>query len=483
MGHVSDSFRETRALLLALLLEEDPDIRQGFAKKVADSVTRLSQSIDEVSRVPDAGPFAQSLRQATEPYAAAVSATLAVADQKDAAQVMLYTKVMPAEKALNALLEANNQHLLKREKAMEGDVDAETSRSASVFVLSVAAGFVVLGILGWLTHRSVMTPLKALEQAMARVATEMDFTTRVPVIRKDEIGKTVEAFNQLLGSVQESLTEIAASTAALAGASSQLRETSHEMDRISAHTLDASSSVNTSVTTVSDSITCVARQTEQAEVLARESGVRADTGGQTVRVTIDQIRAISEIVHSAASDIETLRTQVGSISSVVRVISEVADQTNLLALNAAIEAARAGEAGRGFAVVADEVRKLAERTALSTSQISALISEVQRSTGVAVSTMQSVVSQVEDGVKTANATSDALGAIGSSSGQVIAVVTLIADSVREQTEATARISEQFASLSRNAIEISDATRLSTHATQALDTQAKRLHEAIRRYRI
>ncbi|WP_347251106.1 methyl-accepting chemotaxis protein [Zoogloea sp.] len=483
LGHVSDSFRETRAVLLALLLEEDEDVRKGFAHKVTESVKRLNLSIDEVSRVPDAGPFAQTLRQATEPYAAAVSATVAVADKKDAAQVVLYTKVLPAEKVLSELLQANDQQMLKREKAMEADVDTETSRAATVFVLSVAAGFFVLGILGWLTHRSVMTPLTALEKALTRVATDMDFTTRVPVIRNDEIGKTVSAFNQLLGNVQGSLTEVAASTAALSSESSRLRETSQEMDRLSARTLDVASSVNASVATVSESIANVARQTEQAEELARESGVRADTGGQTVRATIDQIRAISEIVHSAASDIETLRTQVGSISSVVRVISEVADQTNLLALNAAIEAARAGEAGRGFAVVADEVRKLAERTALSTGQISQLIGEVQRSTGVAVSTMQSVVSQVEGGVKTANATNDALGAIGSSSAQVISVVSLIAESVRHQTEATARISEQFSDLSRHSTEISDATRLSTHTTQALDAQAKRLHEAIRRYRI
>ena len=153
MSQVSDSFRETRAVLLALLLEEDEDIRKGFAKKATDSVNRLRSSIDEMGRVPEAEAFSRSLRDAAEPYAKAISETVAIADKKDSAQVLLYTKVMPAEKTLQGLLETNNQQMLEKEKSMEAEVDAKTSRSATVFVMAVAIGFVVLGLLGLFIHR------------------------------------------------------------------------------------------------------------------------------------------------------------------------------------------------------------------------------------------------------------------------------------------------------------------------------------------
>ncbi len=483
MNQISDNFKETRALLLALLMEDDADLGKAFQQNIRDAETRLRAGIAELGRIEGLAGVAQQLQQSAEGYARAVAAASGKAGNREAAQLDLYTQVIPAERKLGQLLQDNQQALLQRQRGIETQVASDSARAITLYIVAMSVGVVVLGLLGFVLYRSVMRPLGSMTEAMTRVANQLDFTEQLEVASGDELGQAVAAFNRLLLSMQDSLREIVGSMDALAGATGRLRQTSHDIQHISTQTSDSSSAVAQTLQAVSDNIREVAQRTEDAERLARESGQQASHGGETIRESIEEIRAISETVHSAAADIAALRGQTASISSVVGVITEVAEQTNLLALNAAIEAARAGEQGRGFAVVADEVRKLAERTAQSTQQISQLIAQVQRSSSLAVDTMQTVVSRVESGVDKASNAIEALSAIRSGSENVLATVSEIAAAIRNQREATTEITREFESLREISQEASRATGETTRSTGELDSLAARINATVKRYRI
>ncbi len=482
MNQVSDQFKETRALLLALLLEDDADLNQAFVQKIKETDQRLQAGVMALAKLDGSSDLATSLKPLAERYAKAVATTSAKAAHKEQAQLLLYTQVIPAEKALGEFL-GQQQAALLQQQTMQQEIESDGNRAITLYMIAMTAGVMIVGVLGIILYRSVMRPLTAMTDAMSRVARSLDFTERVEQSSQDEVGAAVAAFNRLLASMQESLRDITHSMASLTQATSQLREASQDIQHVSTQTSESSAAVAATVQTVTVNISDVAQRTEDAERLARQSGDQARQGGETIRSSIDQIRAISETVHTAAEDIDALRTQIGSISSVVSVITDVAEQTNLLALNAAIEAARAGEQGRGFAVVADEVRKLAERTAHSTQQISGLIQEIQQSASVAVGTMQQVVTRVESGVDTASDAIAALSSIQGSSSHVLTTVSDIAGSIRHQQEAVQQIAREFDMLTRISEEARRATQTTTHSTSELEGLATRVNQTVQRYRI
>lgn len=483
MSQISDQFKEVRALLLALLMEEDVDLQKAFAQKVTETRNALKSAVDEYGKTPGAEASAEALAPIAQKYSQAVDAVLAVADKKDLAQVELYTKVVPAEQAFTAFIDQAQAALAENQKHLRSTVATEISRGISVYVVVIGLVALVVAGLGFALHRSVMSSLNGLIASMKQVATHLDFRQRVEVKSQDEVAMAVTTFNTLLDTVQASLREIAGSMEALRESTGRMTQTSREIQSISEQTSASASAVSSTVQQVTNSIGHVATQTEQAETLSRESGEQAATGGAVIQNTIEQIGSIAGTVHSAAEDIAALRGQIGNISSVVGVIREVADQTNLLALNAAIEAARAGEQGRGFAVVADEVRKLAERTASSTQEISGLIQSIQQSATTAVETMQVVVARVEEGMGSANTAIDALSGIRASSDKVVCTVAEIASAIREQSSATSYIAEEFQRIASISAEARHALADTTQSTQELEALAIRVNDAVQRYRI
>ncbi len=483
MSRVSDQFKETRAILLALLMEEDADLRKAFSQKVTSTQTALKAAIASFNQIPGSEGDAKALTPIAEKYGQAIEGVLAVADKKDLAQLALYTKVIPAEKEFSEFLDKSQMRLIDNQKLLREQVASNSARSISVYGIVIVVAAAIVALMGIMLHRSVMGSLNEMTKAMKNVATNLDFRQRVKVKSQDEVGVAVMAFNSLLDTVQASLREIAGSMATLSDATSGLNRATREIQSISEKTSESSSTVSSTVQQVTVSINHVASQTEQAETLSRESGHQASAGGEVIQNTIEQIRSIADTVHSAAGGINELRSQIASISSVVGVIREVADQTNLLALNAAIEAARAGEQGRGFAVVADEVRKLAERTAVSTQEISGLIQSIQQSASSAVTTMQIVVERVEDGVGRASTAINALSGIRESSDKVVFTVSEIASAIREQSSATTYISEQFQRIANISEEARRTVSDTTQSTQALEQLAIRVNDAVKRYQI
>lgn len=483
MSHVSDQFKEARALLLALLMEEDADLRKAFAQKVAETRSALKQATTTYTQVPGEEDSAQALNPIVDGYSQAIDAVLEVADKHDLAQLALYTKVIPAEQALSAFLGESQKKLLDKQHALQQQVSAANTRSFSIYVVVTLVTAIIVALLGIMLYRSVMGPLNAMTSMMKNVAGNLDFTQRVQVDSQDEIGATAMAFNSLLDTVQTSLREISGSMDTLSDATIRLNHATQEIRHISEQTSESSSSVSATVQQVTVSIEHVASQTEQAETLSRESGQQAASGGEVIQNTIEQIQSIAGTVHSAADGISELRNQIANISAVLNVIRDVADQTNLLALNAAIEAARAGEQGRGFAVVADEVRKLAERTSSSTQEIASLIQSIQHSASAAVGTMQVVVEQVAEGVGNASTAIEALANIRKGSDKVVSTVSEIATAIREQSVASSYIADQFQRIANISEEARKTVTSTTQSTDALEHLATRVRDAVKRYHI
>jgi methyl-accepting chemotaxis protein len=227
----------------------------------------------------------------------------------------------------------------------------------------------------------------------------------------------------------------------------------------------------------------IAQNSQTANNLSRRAGELSADGGQVVGTVVREIKLIADAVNQSAAIIDDLGQQSEKISAIVNVIKEIADQTNLLALNAAIEAARAGESGRGFAVVADEVRKLAERTSKSTQEISSMIGAIQSGTQNAVSSMNSGVSRVNNGVTLATQAGESIREIESNARQVVDTVADITSSLREQSVASTEIAKNVERIAQMAEENSLAVAENASTANQLERLSESLEAEVRRFRL
>lgn len=269
----------------------------------------------------------------------------------------------------------------------------------------------------------------------------------------------------------------------MASAANLMSTTSTEVATASHQQSESASDMAATVEELTVSINHVGDRAHEANRIARESGTLAASGEAVINKTVSDIRDVATIVREAADLINGLEEHSLEISNVVAVIKEVADQTNLLALNAAIEAARAGEQGRGFAVVADEVRKLAERTAMSTQEISGTINTIRTSAGNAVASMEGVVNKVAKGVESAQEANEAIRLIGVGSRSTVDMVEEIATAIREQATAMNNIATQVERIAQMSEESSAAAGNSAETAQNLDHLAADMHQIVSAYRL
>ncbi len=234
---------------------------------------------------------------------------------------------------------------------------------------------------------------------------------------------------------------------------------------------------------LSVSVTHITDRARDAATASEDSGKLSTNGSRIIKDTADEIKNAAETVRHGATAIAALGQQSERISDIVNVIKDVADQTNLLALNAAIEAARAGEQGRGFAVVADEVRKLAERTTGATGEISAMISAIQQGAQASVDAMNQAVTRVEAGVGMAQNAEIAIGDIRGQSAQVVQSVSEISLALSEQSAASTSLAQQVERVAQSAEENSFSAGQTEESARNLGLLANSMQQAMSRFRV
>ncbi|QDU72275.1 methyl-accepting chemotaxis protein [Mucisphaera calidilacus] len=310
-----------------------------------------------------------------------------------------------------------------------------------------------------------------------------DLSQRVEDHRQDELGKLGKAFNHFVAKVHDLVASVQGATQEVAAASTEIAASSDHISRGLDDQQKQTATISASAEEMSVSVSEVSRRALEGQEKARNAGQKASEGGEVVQQTIADMEAIAEAVQATASSIEDLGQRSEQIGAIIGVINDIADQTNLLALNAAIEAARAGEHGRGFAVVADEVRKLADRTTKATREVSDSIQAMQSGTEHAVERMESSRDRVTTGVERAGRAGASLESIVAGSQQVSSLAESIALASQEQSTAAHDVTQSVTSMSSVIKESAEGSRQASQAVTQLSMKAEQLAALIVRYNL
>jgi methyl-accepting chemotaxis protein len=312
--------------------------------------------------------------------------TLASAGDLDGASQLFEQQVVPAYNAINDELKI----MVASNNRQSGEVadDANTALSQAYWNLGIGVGlaFIAAIALGVLITRSIVRPLALAVRSAEQVAAG-DLSQPIATGATDELGILMTALHIMQGNLKTTIKEIGSAADQLASASEELNAVTEESSRGLARQNDEIQQAATAVNEMTAAVEEVARNANGASEASEQTSRSAVEGRDQVRKAVNSVSAMADEITQSTGKVEVLATRVSEINKILEVIRAIADQTNLLALNAAIEAARAGEQGRGFAVVADEVRALAHRTQASTSDIEAMMGQVRSGTEEAVQAM------------------------------------------------------------------------------------------------
>jgi methyl-accepting chemotaxis protein len=380
--------------------------------------------------------------------------------------------------ALDALME-----LQKRVAQQEFAAAQDAHRSGTIlFILIIVGGLAVAGVFSLMLVRSIAGPIEQTVKIAEAIASG-DLTHPVPPGGRSEAGRLLAAFARMQAGLREMVGGSKRSAEELGRAAAELKEAAGQSAHASEAQSEAASGMAAAVEEMSVSIDQVRDHAREARGVAANAGEESHAGGRVIHSTAGEMEHVAGAVNEAAGTIRELENYSKEISAVVNVIREVADQTNLLALNAAIEAARAGEQGRGFAVVADEVRKLAERTSESTHTIATVIEKVQAGARRAVQEMESGVARVQDGVKLAHRAGDSITGIQAGAEQVAHAVDDIGSAIDEQAVAAQEIAKGVERIAQMSEENSASVRQTSAAASRLHELATELETSVARFRV
>jgi len=466
--------------------EKEQAVQERLQKVVADMKQELTQEADPAR----AGTLG-ALEQLIKDHAAlgvAYKSALADFDRNDPesgkkVDVAVRGKDRATTAGLTgivATLEKEQTEFLAQQMV---DSQAAYVSARNQLIALLAAGFVLACALVYFTVRQIARQIALLQHTTAEIKASLDLTRRIDIPGKSEMALVAASVNSLLDEFQAVVKRMTAAGSHVSSASEQLSHSVASAADALAQQNEATSSMAAAVEQMSVSVTHVSDSSASAQSIARESATSATAGGEVIEKTVRDIIEMAELVQGASLAVEELGKRTDQIGNIAAVIKGIADQTNLLALNAAIEAARAGEQGRGFAVVADEVRQLAERTTAATSEIGTVIGAIQTQTRSAVGDMQRVVAQVGSNADGARQAGESIVSIREGSLRVVEVSSDIATALQEQSAASELIAKQVEKIASMSEENNYAMGQSRDAATEMKRLSAELRELVGRFRV
>ncbi len=360
-------------------------------------------------------------------------------------------------------------------------VNGQLASSRTQTLIAAAIAISISIVLAVVVSRGVTKPIKSFIASFEVIAAG-DLTQRVACKARDEIGDLAKGFNTLIAEISSIICSVQDTANNVAAAATEVAATSEQMASTTDQQRSQVTQVAAAVEQLSATINEVSGRTSDVSRQSTGAGQQASEGGQIVSRTVSEMEQIASQVDVTSTAVGNLSTKADQIGEILTVINDIADQTNLLALNAAIEAARAGEHGRGFAVVADEVRKLAERTQQATQEVSQSITEIQHSTAEATEMMGTSRKRVASGVELAQQAGRSLESIVNGSNSVAQSIDSIAAAVEEQSATSTEIARSIEVISASADEASQGAGQAAAAATQLSGNAETLRELVARFK-
>ena len=378
------------------------------------------------------------------------------------------------------LREINNEIA---EQMTKGVADLyDSARTMSIVVSLITLGFVV--VIAWLLTGQIRNPVMALLEQTRRVSAG-DLTSRIDMqqFNNDELGTLAKGFGEMQTNLRTLVSEVSGSVVQLSSAAEEISSVASQSANNMHSQQHELNQLATAMNEMQATVQEVSRNTSDAASAATSASETAELGAKTVNDSIQRIERVASAIESTAVVIRQLGDDSRNIGMVLEVIRGIAEQTNLLALNAAIEAARAGEQGRGFAVVADEVRTLAKRTQDSTSQINNIIAELQQRAEQAGSTMQQSQDLMNTTVATAREAGESISQISGSVSSISHMNIQIATATEEQGAVSEELNRNVVNISHASEEVASGATQMAQACNELNHLATQLQEMVRRFRV
>ncbi|MGG3805289.1 methyl-accepting chemotaxis protein [Metabacillus fastidiosus] len=499
LGEIRLNNRTIDGYMLEAMLTTDSNKYEQLVGNIEKEIARNNSLIGEYEKLnlfSEEKEYIADYKEAVIAYSEARSEVLALAQKNENDKAYhYYTDVASDRRAeVNDILSSLQDFNEKLAEEIK-NTNSENLKKANIILISIISGALIISIIiGLVITRVIVNPIKQIQDLMMK-AEEGDFSVKGNYQFKDEVGQLVTSFNKMIGGLRDIIRKVSETSETVAASSQELsasaEQSTHASQHIAVTIHDLVSGSNDQLNSVEESKKIIGKMADYAEKITENADVMAENANETVEISIEgkqsihkvmnQMNSINENVTGLGSSIKALSERSVEIGKINEVITAIAGQTNLLALNAAIEAARAGEQGKGFAVVADEVRKLAEQSANSAEQITNLIQMIQHETNETITSMDSATKEVQGGLEVVQEAGQSFEKIEASINGVAVQIKDVVNAINELSSGSSQvavsinsvkaIAEQSAASNQN---VSAATEEQLASMEEIETSAANL---------